>query len=104
MDTIKKRRAKGLFDKSAWLLIIPPAAVLWWLDPVMFQTLIQWLIFAPVVAGTAVIISRIVFPQVHLSTLYHQAVQGNVAASIMGSALITFVAVIICAMVVWSKA
>jgi hypothetical protein len=106
METIelKKQRAKALFDKSGWLLIIPPAALLWGLDPAMFKTLMQWLIFAPILAGVAVIVSRIVFPQINLSTLVCETIKGNVAASLVASTLIAFVAVIICAMVVWSKA
>lgn len=101
---IKKRRAKGLFDKSGWLLILPFALVLFLVDPSMAKTLLEWLTFAPILAGTAVIVSRVVFPQIHLSTLVHQTLQGNRAASFLACALIGFVAVIFAAMVFWSKA
>lgn len=98
------KRLKALLDKSAWLLILPPLLALFFIDTAMLQTLIQWLVFAPVLAGLAIIVSRVVFPQIHLSTLVEQTRQGNTAAGLLASALVLFVAIVIMALVMWAKA
>lgn len=98
------KRTKALVDKSAWLLILPSVVALFFIDLSMLKTLLQWLVFAPVLAGVAVIVSRIVFPQIHLTDLVEQTQKGNVAASILASALVMFVAVVVVALVMWAKA
>ncbi|MDD1003618.1 hypothetical protein [Pseudomonas sp. TNT2022 ID642] len=100
----KFKRLKALLDKSAWLLILPSLLALFLIDTAMLQTLIQWLVFAPVLAGLAIIVSRVVFPQIHLSTLVEQIRQGNIAAGLLASALVLFVAIVIMALVMWAKA
>jgi uncharacterized membrane protein YjfL (UPF0719 family) len=98
------KRTKALADKSAWMLMIPSIIALCFIDMSMLKTLLQWLVFAPVLAGVAVIVSRIVFPQIHLSTLVEQTEEGNTAAGILASALVLFVALIVLALVMWAKA
>ncbi|NCE85282.1 hypothetical protein [Pseudomonas sp. Q1] len=100
----KFKRLKALLDQSAWLLILPSLLTLFLIDTAMLQTLIQWLVFAPVLAGLAIIVSRVVFPQIHLSTLVEQTGQGNTAAGLLAAALVLFVAVVIMALVMWAKA
>lgn len=98
------RRFSALVDKSALFLIIPCAFVLWFIDPAMFTTLLQWLVFAPVLAGIAIIVSRITFPQIQLSLLIKQAHEGNRAAGFVAGALILFVGLLLLALVLWAKA
>jgi hypothetical protein len=98
------KRLKALLDKSAWLLILPSLIALFFIDKMMLETLVQWLVFAPVLAGVAIIVSRVVFPQVHLTTLVGQVRQGNTAAAILASSLVLFVAIVIVALVMWAKA
>lgn len=99
------RRFKALVDKSALFLIIPCAAVLFFIDKAMFATLLQWLVFAPVLAGVAIIVSRVTFPQVPLTKLVEQAYQeGNRAAGFVAGALIVFVGLLILSLVLWAKA
>ena len=98
------RRLKALFDTSAWLLILPAILALLWIDDAMASTLVQWLIFAPVLAGVAVVISRIVFPQIHLTTAVRRALdQNNGAAAAIVVAIIAFVAVIFLSLVLWVR-
>jgi len=98
-------RFSALLDKSAWLLIAPFILALFWVDKAMALTLLQWLIFAPVMAGVAIIVSRIVFPQINLSLLVEQVVkEQNRAAGILAGALLLFVALLILALVTWAKA
>jgi hypothetical protein len=98
------KRLEALIDKSAWMLMIPPIVLLYFIDPAMLKTLFQWLLFAPVLAGVAIMVSRIVFPQIHLGTLVDKTVEGSTAASILASALIMFVAAVVVALVMWAKA
>lgn len=98
------KRLEALLDKSAWMLIIPSLIVLFFIDKTMLQTLTQWLVFAPLLAGVAIIVSRVVFPQIHLTTLVEQVRQGNMAAGLLAAALVLFVAIVIVALVMWAKA
>lgn len=98
------KRMKALADKSAWLLILPSLLALFFIDQAMLKTLIQWLVFAPILAGVAVIVSRVVFPQINLTTLVEQTRQGNTGAGILAAATVLFVAMVILALVMWAKA
>lgn len=102
-DSFRKRFAV-LADKSALVLIVPALAIVYLIDHAMALTLVQWLVFAPVLAGVAIHISRIVFPQIHLTSFVKAAQDGNVAAGIVTSAVILFVALIVLALVIWAKA
>lgn len=98
------RRFSFLADKSALFLIIPCAVVLYFIDVAMFKTLLQWLVFAPVLAGIAIIVSRVTFPQVELTNLVKKAEDGNKAAGQVAGALIVFVGLLLLALVTWAKA
>ena len=98
------RRLLALLDKSALILILPALAGLFFIDRAMFSTLLEWLVFAPVLAGVAVIVSRIVFHRIDLTKLIIETEKGNVAAGILASAVLVFVALIFAALVTWAKA
>ena len=97
------RRLAALFDPSAWLLIAPALGALLWIDPAMGLTLVQWSLFALVLAGVAVVISRIVFPQMNLSELVAEAMKGNRAAAAAAAALVVFVALLFIGIVLWAR-
>lgn len=98
------RRIKAFFDTSAWLLILPAVVALFWIDEPMARTLVQWVIFAPVMAGVAIVISLLVFPQINLSDLVKRALdQKNPAAAAIAVAIIAFMAVIFLALVLWTR-
>lgn len=96
-------RLRALGDKSAWLLIAPACGLLWYIDQAMAKTLLQWLVFAPVFAGIAVVVSRFVFPQINLSGLIKRSEDGNVAAAIIVAGLLLFVALVVQALVGWAR-
>ena len=98
------RRFNFLVDKSAIFLIVPCAVMLYFIDVAMFKTLLQWLVFAPVLAGIAIIVSRVTFPQVHLTELVKEAHTGNRAAGFVAGAVIIFVGLLMLALVLWAKA
>lgn len=98
------RRFNFLMDKSALFLIIPCAVALYFIDPAMFATLLQWIVFAPMLAGIAIIVSRVTFPQVHLTNLVKEASAGNRASGFVAGATIIFVGLLMLALVLWAKA
>lgn len=98
------RRFSFLVDKSALFLIIPCAVALYFIDEAMFSTLLQWIVFAPVLAGIAIIVSRVTFPQVQLTPLVKAAEGGNRAAGFVAGATIIFVGLLVMALVMWAKA
>jgi len=98
-------RLGALADKSAWLLMAPAFAALYVIDPAMATTLAQWTVFGVVLAGAAVIISRIVFPQIKLTDLVTAAHEGgNTAAGMIVAAIVVFVGIVMLALVLWAKA
>lgn len=101
----RARRFSALFDRSAWLLIAPALAILCWIDPAMMKTVLQWSGIAVILAGLACIVSRIIFPQIHLGELV-EAVKADksLPAAVVVAALVMFVAALIIALVLWAKA
>ncbi|MNC55973.1 hypothetical protein D3C75_1055410 [compost metagenome] len=91
-------------DKSALFLILPCAAALYFIDPAMFATLLQWVVFAPVLAGIAIIVSRVTFPQIELTKLVKEAELENRAAGLVVAAIILFVGITMLSLVLWAKA
>ncbi|MNH30681.1 hypothetical protein D3C79_909900 [compost metagenome] len=70
----------------------------------MFATLLQWVVFAPVLAGIAIIVSRVTFPQIELTKLVKEAELENRAAGLVVAAIILFVGITMLSLVLWAKA
>lgn len=98
------KRFKVLGDKSAIVLIVPALAALFFIDEAMMKTLVQWLVFAPIIAGVAIMVSRIVFPQINLTRLIEEAHEGNKASAIVAGSLLLFVGLLVYSLVMWTKA
>lgn len=95
---------KALFDKGAWLLMLPCALILLVIDPPMALTVGQWLLVAPILAGLAVIVSRIMFPKVSIPWLVAEIKNYNVAAGVLAAAFVLFVGMVFVALCLWAKA
>lgn len=104
MTAPRQSRFKSLFDQSAWLLMLPAAALLFWLDAAMMQTIVQWLLVAPILAGLTIIVTRLIFPQVSLSWLVAEVDQGNTAAGILAAALVLCVGIVFIGIALWARA
>ncbi|EAB4417281.1 hypothetical protein D7B12_17780 [Salmonella enterica] len=98
------KRTRALGDKSAWFLMLPSLATLWCLDASLFKTIVEWLIVAPLITGLAVILSRIVFPQVDLGLLVDEVILENKAAAIVVAGLMIFCGLLILALMLWARA
>lgn len=97
-------RLAALFDKSAWLLVAPAIVALYFIDRPLALTFAQWGLFFLVLAGMAVVISRIVFPQIDLGDFLQRARDGNPAAGMVSAAVILFVGMLLLAAAVyWIK-
>lgn len=96
-------RVAALLDKSAWLLIVPALLVLFFIDAGMVKTLIQWSAYGLVLAGVAVVVSRIVFPQIDLTRLVAEVHLENRAAATLAAALVIFVGLLMLSLVIWAK-
>lgn len=102
LSFVKRFAAFG--DKSAFLLTAPFILALYFIDKALLATLLQWVLFAPVLAGVAIIVSRLTFPNIVLDEHADEARKGNVAAAIVVAAIVFFVAVTMIALVLWAKA
>ncbi len=99
------KRLMALMDASAWLLILPALVVLALIDQSLAKTLVQWALFALVLAGVTVMVSRIVFPQIDLTALDEQAKspKANVASAVIAAAVVIFVGMMFIGLVLWAK-
>ncbi|WP_282348054.1 hypothetical protein [Pseudomonas sp. PS01301] len=97
------RRIKSLGDKSAWLLILPASLLLFALDPSMIKTVAVWILVSLVLAGAAIVVSRITFPQIVFGDLLIRAVAGNRACAIVLAALICTWGLIFLSLVLWAR-
>lgn len=98
------KRLRVLGDKSAFLLTAPFAVALYFIDAALVKTLLQWLLFGPVLAGVAIIISRLVFPQIELNRHADEALRGNTASGLIVAAIVIFVGLLVMSLAGWSRA
>lgn len=97
------RRLAALLDGSAWMLMVPAAMALWWLDPPMVKTLATWSLFFFLVTGIVLIISRIAFPDIKLTPFVDRAFYGSTAAAIVVASVMATVAFLVLAFVLWAR-
>lgn len=97
------RRIKSLADKSAWLLILPASLLLFALEPSMIKTVAVWIMVSLVLAGAAIVVSRITFPQIVFGELLDRAQTGNRACATVLAALILTWGLIFLSLVLWAR-
>lgn len=90
-------------DKSAFLLTAPFAVALFYVDQALAKTLLQWLLFAPVLAGVAVVVSRIIFPHIDLHEHADSAKSGNIGSGLVVAAIVIFVGLLVIALAGWAR-
>lgn len=100
----KAGRLIALFDKSAWLMMLPSLVGLYYYDPALAKTLMQWTLPALSIAGLSIIVSRLIFPQISLDELIADVKDKNVAAGLVVASLILFVGALFIGIVMWAKA
>lgn len=99
------RRLQAFGDKSAWLLMAPAFLVLYLIDHSLAITLLQWSLYGVVLAGAAIVISRAIFPGIHLSDLIENVKDaGCLASGVVIAAIVVFVGLLMIALALWSRA
>jgi hypothetical protein len=101
-------RLKPFFDLSAWVLILVALVPLMFYDRAMAVTLVQWTIVGLALAGIAVVITRVAFPQLCVERLMAMVDSGHgpsmdAASRVLQSLLILF-GFIFLGLVLWAKA
>lgn len=99
-----KARLAPFVDPSAWVLLLVSGVPLFFIDPAMLLTLVQWTAYGLALAGVTVVISRVIFPQIRLQEWLEVAARGNIAAGLVVAALIFMISMIFLGLVLWAKA
>lgn len=105
MELITKftTRLSAFLDKSAWILVIIGALILGFTDGVLLGVLVKWTSFMFIVAGLAIVLSKLVFPTISFSAFIEYVKAGNIAAGMVMAAVILFVAMAMYTVVFWAK-
>lgn len=98
-----KQHLKSLTSSSIWVLVLPAALLLFAADPSMARTMIEWTAFALVLAGLAVAISMIVFPQIKIDRLLDDVKGDARASAVVVASVVLFVGVLVLSLVIWAK-
>lgn len=100
-----KARLIPLLDISAWVLLLISAVPMLLLNPAMVVTLVTWTAYGIALAGTSVMLNRLVLPQIKLDTFLREALNnGNVAAGIVVAAVLLLLGIFFLGLVLWAKA
>ena len=99
------KRFTAFADKSAFILTAPAVAMLYYIDPGMAKTLLQWIVFGPVLVGLALLVTRIAFPHIRFMDLVDEVhMRGCRGSAMLASSLIIFVAIVMLAFAIYAKA
>lgn len=102
-----KRRLLPLLDLSTWVLLVISAVPLYFLAPAMLITLAQWTAYGMTLAGIAVVLCRMVLPQIDLTALARASWAGGpnaLPSAIMFAAVVFLLATFFGGLVLWAKA
>ena len=101
-----KKRLVPFLDLSAWILVIVALIPLFFIDRAMALTLVQWTLYGLALAGVAVVISRVVLPQIDLSEWVELArkTDGPPGAHWIVFDVMMFLAITFLGLVLWAKA
>lgn len=89
--------------KAVWLLTIPALLLLGMLDWPLVKTLLQWSVFALVLAGVSIVLSMLIFPQIDLEELVNKAAETPQGSATLAAAVILFLGVLFYTLVFWAK-
>ena len=97
-------RLRPFFDLSAWVLVLVAMVPLMFYDRAMALTLLQWTIVGLALAGIAVVITRVAFPQIELGEWIESARNGDPVAPKIILAVCLLFGFIFLGLVLWAKA
>ncbi|EMD0638876.1 hypothetical protein VPZ60_004292 [Salmonella enterica] len=97
-------RVRALADKSAWFLMLPSLLLALLIDAPMAETITEWLIMAPFMAGLTVFLSRAMFPYIDFPRLLDEVMLENRGAAVVVAGLMTFCGLLMLALILWARA
>lgn len=92
---------KAFHDVRAYFLILPFCLLLWWTDPVVFETWVQWGAALPIIVGVTLLVRKIIFNTVDLSEVIEQACKSSTGAGLVFLGVAVFSAVFLIAATLW---
>lgn len=92
---------KAFHDVRAYFLILPFCLLLWWTDPVVFETWIQWGAALPIIVGVMLVVRKIIFNTVDLSEFIAQAYKEPIGAGLVVLAITILSATFLMAATLW---
>lgn len=98
-----KARLAPLLDPSSWLLALVGFGLLAALDWATALTLLQWSLFALVIAALTIVVSRISFPQIKLSEFVARAKEGDQPAAVVVASVLIYCALVFVGIALWAK-
>ena len=107
LNRLKARLIKRLapfFDLTAWVLLFVSLIPLALIDPATVVTLVQWTAYGFALAALAVVVSRVLLPQVDLSEWLRLARDGSVSAAVVVVGVVFLLGVLFLGLVLWAKA
>lgn len=99
-----KKRLVPFLDLSAWVLLLVALIPLFFIDRPMALTMLQWTLYGLALAGVAVVISRIVLPQLDLNEWVARARENDPGAPLIIFSIVLFLGLIFLGLVLWAKA
>lgn len=90
-------------DRNSWFLAAPAMALLAYIDDAKLLTLLEWMVYAAVIAGFAIQISRTIFPQIKLTAMVEKAMEDPRGSGAVVAALIIFVGLLFMSLAMWTK-
>lgn len=92
---------KAFHDVRAYFLILPFCLLLWWTDPVVFETWVQWGAALPIIVGVMLVVRKIIFNTVDLSQVIEQACESSTGAGLVVLAVSLVSATFLLAATLW---
>lgn len=92
---------KAFHDVRAYFLILPFCLLLWWTDPVVFETWVQWGAALPIIVGVMLVVRKIIFNTVDLSQVIEQACKSSTGAGLVVLAVSLVSATFLLAATLW---
>lgn len=98
-------RFRGLGDPTGWALILIACLPLLFIDPAMLMTLVQWTSFTLALSGMAVLVSRVILPQIDLTYWVKRAREDatGLTAGLVVLAIALVWSVIFFGLITWAK-
>jgi hypothetical protein len=97
------KRIRPMGDMTTWVLLTLSLVPLYLIDRALVVTLVQWSAYGLALTGLAVMLSRIVFPQIDLTEWVETARGGNIVAGFVILSVALVVSMLVLSLVLWAR-